>query len=534
MDRYDSVTSFINKASHCIVEKVKESKVENSILKKELEEVKSEFESKSCELDNLQEQYCKVKLKLKSDSVRNLNKKLKRRDFRIEKLETEVREMKDKDREIKEKQEEFDALSNKCEQQSINYSKLNDTVRKLQFKLSYMKRKNNSQDRKTESLQQEMDDLEHKCKLLEREKNELNQFIDLLNDDEIVTFENGKYCDELRETIMELLSLNVSMNKVNEVIKTVINKLTNKSIGRLPSNAVKSRLLVEARHLAYLHVAEEMLKEGVDGYTGNCLHGDGTSKYHRHYQNFQITLSSGQTLSLGLREIGGGDTAAVMSSFMETINDLSDTFNSDTENRESMVEKLVCSIKSTKSDRGPINPCFHKQLQILREGFLPRVIEQWENFDESVRNSLSDMCNFFCKMHLLPNMATESNKILKVFEDVALLTVENKCSFKTDESGTARLHVVRTAAKAFHPTGSDEAGVASYFDSFLKGKNEKLKIVSFRGSRFNILFYDADATYYHREHIIYFLKSWPNPNNLLKAVSEDSISSWFKGIRYCR
>ena len=70
-------------------------------MKKALEEVKSEFESKSCELDNLQEQYCKVKLKLKSDSVRNLNKKLKRRDFRIEKLETEVREMKDKDREIK-------------------------------------------------------------------------------------------------------------------------------------------------------------------------------------------------------------------------------------------------------------------------------------------------------------------------------------------------------------------------------------------------------------------------------------------------
>ena len=93
-----------------------------------------------------------------------------------------------------------------------------------------------------------------------------------------MTFENGKYCDERRETIMELLSLNVSMNKVNEVIKTVMHKLSNKSIGRLPSNAVKSRLLVEARHLAHLQVAEEMLKEGVDGYTGNCLHGDGTSK----------------------------------------------------------------------------------------------------------------------------------------------------------------------------------------------------------------------------------------------------------------
>lgn len=89
-----------------------------------------------------------------------------------------------------------------------------------------------------------------------------------------------------------------------------------------------------------------------------------------------------------------------------------------------------------------------------------------------------------------------------MFENVALLTKENKYSYQTDELGTARL--VRTAAKALYPTGSDEACVAAYFDSFLKGKNEKLKIVTYRGSRFKILFYDAGATYYHRQHIIDF------------------------------
>lgn len=127
--------------------------------------------------------------------------------------------------------------------------------------------------------------LEQKTSLLLLEKAELNQLIDI--DDEIVTFENGRYCDEVRETIMELLSLNVSMNKVNEVIHTVIQKLTKKSVCRLPSNAVKSRLLLEVRHLAHVQVAEVMLEGGVDGLKGNCLHGDGTSKYHRHYQNFQ-------------------------------------------------------------------------------------------------------------------------------------------------------------------------------------------------------------------------------------------------------
>jgi E1A/CREB-binding protein len=117
-------------------------------------------------------------------------------------------------------------------------------------------------------------------------------------------------------------------------------------------------------------------------------------------------------------------------------------------------------------------------------------------------------------MHLLPYMATEADNVLRIFEDVALLAKETQFSFKTDESGTARL--VRTAAKVFHPPG-----VAAYFASYLLGKVDKLKIVSYRGSRFNILFYDAGATYYHRKHIIDFLSSWPNPNNLLKAVAED-------------
>jgi hypothetical protein len=49
--------------------------------------------------------------------------------------------------------------------------------------------------------------------------------VDILNEDEIVIFESGRYCDGVKETIMELLSLNISMNKVNCGICTVIQKL---------------------------------------------------------------------------------------------------------------------------------------------------------------------------------------------------------------------------------------------------------------------------------------------------------------------
>ena len=46
------------------------------------------------------------------------------------------------------------------------------------------------------------------------------------------------------------------------------------------------------------------------------------------------------------------------------------------------------------------------------------------------------MCNFFCKFHLLVNFATESDKILKIFEDVAYADKPKpKHVFSTNESG---------------------------------------------------------------------------------------------------
>ena len=48
--------------------------------------------------------------------------------------------------------------------------------------------------------------------------------------------------------------------------------------------------------------------------------------------------------------------------------------------------------------------------------------------------------------------------------------------------------LVRTAAEAVHPHGSDEAGIASQFISFLKGRGRDLNIVTYRGNRFRIAF----------------------------------------------
>ncbi len=102
--------------------------------------------------------------------------------------------------------------------------------------------------------------------------------------------------------------MNVSINKVNDIICTVLNRLANKQIEKLPSKGLRCQLLVEARHLADLQVGHAML-DGLDLTTvlGNTLHGDGTTKYHRHFQNFELTTKDGETLSAGLFETVGQD-----------------------------------------------------------------------------------------------------------------------------------------------------------------------------------------------------------------------------------
>ena len=77
--------------------------------------------------------------------------------------------------------------------------------------------------------------LESSAEGLKEKNKELEQLTCLLEDKTITTFENGKYVDEVREVIMDFLAMNVSMSKVNEVIRTVLQKLAGKSTSRLPS-----------------------------------------------------------------------------------------------------------------------------------------------------------------------------------------------------------------------------------------------------------------------------------------------------------
>eukprot|EP00057_Strongylocentrotus_purpuratus_P029094 XP_011683568.1 PREDICTED: uncharacterized protein LOC105447354 isoform X1 [Strongylocentrotus purpuratus] len=485
----------------------------------ELNAYKKKYEEKEKELLELEKKLVACQGKLQKVNARNVNKRIKRRDESITKLKDDNSELSTLVKELKEdlEQNRNQLSSSKDRVQSMEaHSKhINQSRRKVYDQARYLRRRHTSG-----ADVQDLMDLKERVSFLEKREKELEEVIGLMEDNTIMTFENGRYNDCIRKTIMELLAQNVSLRKVTSVIRTVIKNLTGKNIGRLPSAGTVSRLAVEANHLATIEVALAMKSATPEKALGNCIHGDGTTKHHRKYQNFQVTLPDGTSRTMGLVEMAAGDTEAVMDAFKDRINTLASSLAQlEGGNQEDMYKELVTTVKSTMTDQGATMPQFNDRLRALRQDLLPQVVKQWNQLPGDVQACVSDFGKFFCKMHPLINFAEEVDKALKAFEDITT-SGRHAHTLQTSESGATRL--IRISSKAFHHRGCDKSGVEDVFSAFLSNAcGTKNHLVDYIGNRANILFEGASALYFHVPHIQEFLSMIQNRNNLLLAIEED-------------
>ena len=322
---------------------------------------------------------------------------------------------------VKENEQEIENLNAKVNEKQETYEKIVENLDSSEEKVNVLKLEKhklqkrlcglriNSNKRKSflvEKHESEIQELKNEISEHNIRISELEQLNILLESDQIVTFENGKYSNEIRECIMSLVTeCNVSLNKVNSVISTVLHKLSGVLPDRLPSMAVKSRLLIEAKAVAQQQIVDAMLQDvdlvlqDVDPATlvGNTLHSDATSKYFKHYQSYQVTLSNGNSMSIGLTEVGGADSDTMLQSFKSLVQDLADSCSQHEVQRDAKVAKLVTSITNTMSDQGSINPIFNSALSEMRGNLLPSVLDNWHNLDEATQEHLRSMGHFFCK-----------------------------------------------------------------------------------------------------------------------------------------
>ena len=312
-----------------------------------------------------------------------------------------------------------------------------------------------------------------------------------MSESDISTFEHGKYTDDVRACVYELLCLNVGIRNVALTIRCVLKNVAHKSVLRLPSYGLTCQMMVES-----LAVVQAQLGDSLSNYC--TLQTDGTTKFGDHYATYDISTFDSTTYSLGMRHVFCGSAHNSLETFKEILTDLDDVNSAF--GKEAVSSKSLLKIKNTMSDHHAAEKLFNEILHDYRVEILPTVVENWENMDDTEKQYLMCTNNLFCGLHYVVGLAECTDESLKPWE-AAFESLSAQSS-----SGTQRL--VRTACKAFHHRGSQKAGSSTLFRTFLKEHNvDKIPLAHFVGNRFNVLFYDAAGIYYLRELMLRFIES---------------------------
>ena len=198
----------------------------------------------------------------------------------------------------------------KLEQQKENIKKLEKDIKtaekvgakRAHSQLHYHKMKHKElQEKEADNVCEHCDEIEAENAQLKREIVELKdtnaQLLDNIKSLEkrkVVTFMDGKYTEDVRLCVMDLLSRNVGIRQVEPVVQSVL-RLCKMDCDRFPQHTQINEMLIESRSLAHVQLADVLT-----GSDSNTLHSDGTSKFGHKYTSFQVTTTEG-SFSLGMQ-----------------------------------------------------------------------------------------------------------------------------------------------------------------------------------------------------------------------------------------
>ncbi len=169
--------------------------------------------------------------------------------------------------------------------------------------------------------------------------------------------------------VMELLSLNVSISKVEPTIRSVL-KLAGVQCDRLPQHTFINDMLIESRAVAHVQLAEELSTIPINPHT---LHSDGTTKFGHKYVGYQVSTENNQSYSLGLRETVSGCSNIILDTLKEILADIEQCIDTATSTTTKASKKILANIANTMSDRASNQKCFNEMLQDYRENISPRM-----------------------------------------------------------------------------------------------------------------------------------------------------------------
>ncbi|XP_066287444.1 myosin-9-like [Branchiostoma lanceolatum] len=341
--------------------------------------------------------------------------------------------------------------------------------------------------------------------------------------------DQGRYTNRVRLACMAARDAGVARGKVATLIRQILGTFVDKDMSQLqlPQKSCVGNITQECGALGKIQVGEAMLASD-----GKVTHQyDGVTKNMKHYFAHRVCTSAG-SFSAGLVESVDQTASAQLDSTKFFLSQIAEILSTTDAEKSETLNKLVTSINSTMSDRCVVNKSYKEQFEEYRASILPLVITEWDSLDDESRHKCSQVHDFYCGLHLLTNMAEYAEKALKGWEE----SVAEKATlgrFKTKEflhwgGNESRTQLmVRSACNLLQPHGNES--MATYheqWEAFLRESGRKSALSPFRGERFNIIFHNGGALYYHMSDIKEFYECYVTAqdlagNRLLRAVQAD-------------
>ena len=273
--------------------------------------------------------------------------------------------------------------------------------------------------------------------------------------------DNGRFCNEIRQVVMKLHSLNPSSRSICPAIKTVLEGLTNLIVDALPSYGTVNKMMYEAKCLALLNAGRDSLKDKEHLEPANFLMSDGTSKLKKHYNTTIISTSTG-IRTIGLQLLPAENSETLMKVTRESFEEVASILERvDGKSKDEYLNDLMLSLKGTMSDRCEVMKKFNRLFEEYRDSVLEAGL-----LAEEEKNRWQKLQNHFCFLHIIINLGDDACKNGLVHFDKCTLT-EEALSLLNRRAQSSTYSAIYTAARLLHQQGSEVFGKSGLFEAFL-------------------------------------------------------------------
>ncbi|EGT38854.1 hypothetical protein CAEBREN_32579, partial [Caenorhabditis brenneri] len=341
-----------------------------------------------------------------------------------------------------------------------------------------------------------------------RDKDDLLQAllakIDNVQSGKVQLKEGKSYSNETFKAVVNLKLLGVADEKVGKVIE-IVGELAGVSFDSVPSASSVRNFALASLRLGQIHVKHK-LDDFLEDEKSLCLASDETTKGTAKLQAFGVHAPDGTFLCVGIEPVAEKSAQTAFDVLEETVSGLPEA-------SADFFKKVLVSVSCTMSDAARTETKFNELVSTSRSKAIPEIVSDYAKLTEPEKEKFHQFSQFFCQLHILANY---TSVVLKSMLEHELVV---RGLSKLEEPSVFVL--IKSVSQLFGQRGSGLHGILQIWTAWCTRYHvNRYSFPAFVGNRFNILFVIASRIFFHRHHLLEFIKECEESKPALRNIKD--------------